>query len=481
MSALTDFIKVKSFRDECKIASDDDDWSDFDEDIGNDDYEDFTGDFTKRLNAARSNCVGPNRQTVVGAAELRSRALRSGEAQIQLHLDTNSGGKTHRRDRDRADRATVEQVLDPRTRLILFRLIQRGLFETVEGCISTGKEANVYHAITKDEKSLAVKVYKTSILTFKDRDRYVTGEFRYRNGYCRHNPRKMVATWAEKEMRNLQRMLQAGLPVPQPIMLKSHVLVMDFVGEEGWPAPLLKNASISEELADNLYVECVWAMRTLYRKCRLVHADLSEYNMLLHKSHLVIIDVSQSVEHDHPHSLEFLRSDIGNVTKFFQEHGAAVLPMRDLFEFIVDPLVDTDDDAQNVLDIKRTRESLPDEALFMNVYIPHKLDNIENFERDDAREKEGLEVNNPFQKVIGKVIEEKSANGNADDVEETASHSSDDEETASGDESAAEDSKGVQTQKYVVKGANRQIPKGKGSNWLKRNTGKRDQRKCPRK
>jgi hypothetical protein len=131
MSALTDFIKVKSFRDECKIASDDDDWSDFDEDIGNDDYEDFTGDFTKRLNAARSNCVGPNRQTVVGAAELRSRALRSGEAQIQLHLDTNSGGKTHRRDRDRADRATVEQVLDPRTRLILFRLIQRGLFEVI--------------------------------------------------------------------------------------------------------------------------------------------------------------------------------------------------------------------------------------------------------------------------------------------------------------------------------------------------------------
>jgi serine/threonine-protein kinase RIO1 len=50
-------------------------------------------------------------------------------------------------------------------------------------------------------------VYKTSILTFKDRDRYVTGEFRYRKGYCRHNPRKMVATWAEKEMRNLLRYL----------------------------------------------------------------------------------------------------------------------------------------------------------------------------------------------------------------------------------------------------------------------------------
>ena len=49
------------------------------------------------------------------------------------------------------------------------------------------------------------QVYKTSILVFKDRDKYVSGEFRFRHGYCKHNPRKMVKTWAEKEMRNLTR------------------------------------------------------------------------------------------------------------------------------------------------------------------------------------------------------------------------------------------------------------------------------------
>lgn len=107
------------------------------------------------------------------------KALRSGEHHIQLHLDTEDGGKTARRNRDRSDRATVEQVLDPRTRLILFRIGQRGVFNSLEGCISTGKEANVYHAVCESGESLAVKVYKTSILTFKDRDRYVTGEFRH--------------------------------------------------------------------------------------------------------------------------------------------------------------------------------------------------------------------------------------------------------------------------------------------------------------
>lgn len=64
--------------------------------------------------------------------------------------------------------------------------------------------------------------------------------YRFRHGYCRHNPRKMVRLWAEKEMRNLTRMYSAGLPVPQPILLRSHVLMMSFIGKDGWPAPKLK-------------------------------------------------------------------------------------------------------------------------------------------------------------------------------------------------------------------------------------------------
>lgn len=51
-------------------------------------------------------------------------------------------------------------------------MLNSGLFSEIHGCISTGKEANVYHAVTAEGRDLAVKVYKTSILAFKDRDRY---------------------------------------------------------------------------------------------------------------------------------------------------------------------------------------------------------------------------------------------------------------------------------------------------------------------
>ncbi len=43
-----------------------------------------------------------------------------------------------------------------------------------------------------------MKIFKTSILVFKDRSQYVEGEFRFRKGHVSSNPRKMVKMWAEK-------------------------------------------------------------------------------------------------------------------------------------------------------------------------------------------------------------------------------------------------------------------------------------------
>ncbi|KAF8399956.1 hypothetical protein HHK36_015828 [Tetracentron sinense] len=162
---------------------------------------------------------------------------------------------------EKADHATVEQAIDPRTRMVLFKMLNRGVFHDINGCISTGKEANVYHATKVNGQELAIKVYKTSILVFndmiqllvpnnfRDRDRYVQGDYRFRHGYCKHNPRKIVKTWAEKEMRNLLRLEAAGIRCPTPYLLKLHVLVMEFIGKAGWAAPCLKDAALSQDIA----------------------------------------------------------------------------------------------------------------------------------------------------------------------------------------------------------------------------------------
>uniref|UniRef100_W5L7D1 Serine/threonine-protein kinase RIO1 n=1 Tax=Astyanax mexicanus TaxID=7994 RepID=W5L7D1_ASTMX len=395
-------------------AADDVDEDDDEDDEDDDDYDEWDwsgssgGNITKRYTAVRTGS-NPQANRQGSKSDKMStpsdKVLRKFEHKINLDklnyadsvinkvtvMQKQRDSDTYRV-KDKSDRATVEQVLDPRTRMILFKMLSRGVISEINGCISTGKEANVYHATTAKGESRAIKIYKTSILLFKDRDKYVSGEFRFRHGYCKGNPRKMVRTWAEKEMRNLIRLQTAGIPSPEPIMLRSHVLVMGFIGKDDMPAPLLKNAALSESKARELYLQIIQNMRLMYQDARLVHADLSEFNMLYHDGDSYIIDVSQSVEHDHPHALEFLRKDCSNVNDFFQKHNVAVMTVRELFEFVTDPSI-TSENINQYLDKameiasertseERSNQDKVDDEVFKKAYIPRTLNEVSHYERD---------------------------------------------------------------------------------------------------
>jgi RIO kinase 1 len=80
---------------------------------------------------------------------------------------------------------------------------------------------------------VAVKIYRTSILAFRARQTYMIGEHRFRGEYTSSkNPRKMVRVWAEKELRNLKRLEQGGVPAPRVLEVKQNVLVMEFLGDD---------------------------------------------------------------------------------------------------------------------------------------------------------------------------------------------------------------------------------------------------------
>ena len=98
-------------------------------------------------------------------------------------------------------------------------------------------------------------------------------------------------------------------------MLKKHVLVMSFLGQDGQPAPKLKEAAerMSEAELETAYSQVVEMMSQLYLQCHLVHADLSEYNILWWEKEAWFIDVSQAVEPIHPSGLDFLLRDCINV------------------------------------------------------------------------------------------------------------------------------------------------------------------------
>ena len=345
--------------------------------------------------------------------------------------DQQSGlGGKHDRVADKSDRATSEQVLDPRTRMILLQMINRNVVSEVNGCLSTGKEANVYHALSIPQENdletgatplhRAIKVYKTSILVFKDRDRYVTGEYRFRQGYSKSNNRAMVKVWAEKEMRNLKRIYASGIPCPEPVQLRLHVLVMGFLGDKkGIPAPRLKDVElVGSDLETRwkvLYLQLLGYMRILYQNCRLVHADLSEYNILYHNDKLWLIDVSQSVEHDHPRSLEFLRMDIKNVNDFFRRKGVDVLSEKTTFGFVTATQGSTaPEDMANALQTlfeNRLEEVEEDDAeaevdteVFRNQYIPQTLEQVYDIERDAGEVARGGQDNLVYRDLLAEKL-----------------------------------------------------------------------------
>src|SRR5271170_7215141 len=102
-----------------------------------------------------------------------------------------------------------------------------------------------------------------------------------------------------------------------------------------------------------------------------------------------VIDVSQSVEHDHPRSLEFLRMDIKNITDFFRKKGVITLQERTAFEFITAENLTVDrEEIRSVIDKliqedqEKPVEAEVDERVFRQAYIPKNLFEVVDPERD---------------------------------------------------------------------------------------------------
>jgi RIO kinase 3 len=138
--------------------------------------------------------------------------------------------------------------MDRNTRLLVFKMLNSGQLTEVNGAISTGKEAVVFHGrgILEADGSapqnveVAIKVFKTTLTEFTQRQQFLHGDRRFEDRVGRQHARKLVKLWAEKEMANLTRMHRAGMACPQVVLLRKHVLVMTFLGHDGVAAPKLK-------------------------------------------------------------------------------------------------------------------------------------------------------------------------------------------------------------------------------------------------
>ncbi|MGZ4906815.1 MAG: serine protein kinase RIO [Halobacteriota archaeon] len=233
--------------------------------------------------------------------------------------------------READDFKVTEEVFDEPTLKALYTLSSNGTVKALGGSISTGKEANVFHALGPDDTELAIKIYRIKTSDFKAMQDYIIGDHRF--AHVRRTKKDVVFAWTKKEYRNLLRACKAQVRVPEPIKYRQNVLVMEFMGKDGVAFPLLKHAAANVQNPESVYKTTICFMKKLYQKAHLVHADLSEYNILIDSEERpIFIDMGQSVLLDHPRASMFLKRDVKNVIKFFRAAGVQASEAEALYE-----------------------------------------------------------------------------------------------------------------------------------------------------
>lgn len=231
-----------------------------------------------------------------------------------------------------ADSSVMEEVFDQTTLMVIYDLLNQGVIEQISGVIKSGKESRIYGGLGSDGRAIAIKIYLTSSAEFKKgMIPYIEGDPRFK--IIRRDTRSLIYLWAQKEYKNLQKAYESGIRVPKPIRIEKNVLVMEFIGDNDIPAPTLK-----EKPPDNphiMYKRLLRYVKLLYRKAKLIHGDLSEYNIMNLNDKPIIFDMSQSVSIEHPGASQFLLRDLNTLNYFFKKLGVKVKSSKSLYEWII--------------------------------------------------------------------------------------------------------------------------------------------------
>jgi len=223
----------------------------------------------------------------------------------------------------------LEEVFDRSTLMVVYDFMNKGTINEIHGVVRAGKESRVYWGKDSEGNELAIKIYLVVSAEFrKGLVKYIEGDPRFRG--VKHDTRSLIFAWAQKEFKNLELAMRAKVRVPRPVAVRSNVLIMEFIGENGEAAPSLKEKTPRNP--SRIYKALLAYLERLYKRAELVHGDLSEYNIMVWRGRPVLFDMSQAVPLVHPMSDFLLRRDLTNINKYFGRLGVEVLSEADSYK-----------------------------------------------------------------------------------------------------------------------------------------------------
>jgi len=204
-------------------------------------------------------------------------------------------------------------------------LVRNGLVDEVVSRLMSGKEADVYVVQSKGELCCA-KVYKdVRTRSFSQMAQYQEGrkgrnsrQARAMQKNTRYGRKETEEAWKNAEVDALRTLAEAGVRVPQVYDYADGILLMELVADAGGsPAPRLNDLRLTGEKAREYHREVIKNI-VLMLCAGIIHGDLSEYNVLVGRDGLVIIDLPQAVNASgNNNARSMLERDVENITAYF--------------------------------------------------------------------------------------------------------------------------------------------------------------------
>lgn len=227
----------------------------------------------------------------------------------------------------------------------LSHFYERNLITDVVQEVSSGKEATVYRCAadpTTGVESLAAKVYRPRMFRSLRNDAvYRQSRAQYdRDGRPARDKERhgrdatkttrgrmaQVTSWIDYEYTTHQLLHEAGADVPRPLAQSGNAVLMEYIGDDDGPAPLLHEVRLSREEARPLFDRLLHNIE-LWLACDRIHGDLSAYNILYQPGVLTIIDFAQALDPRHnPAVYPLFARDVERVCRYFARYGVAADP-----------------------------------------------------------------------------------------------------------------------------------------------------------
>jgi RIO kinase 1 len=215
-----------------------------------------------------------------------------------------------------------------------------GLITDIIGIVKSGKEATVYCCKGGPSSGLgllAAKHYRqVEYRNFRNDAVYAPGRYaalssrskRALQNKTRHGRDVQFGFWINSEYETLRILHSIGADVPKPVARSGSALLMEYVGDDSAPAPMLSRIALDAEDASAAFDRLLKNV-TLWLRYDRIHGDLSAYNVLYWRGAPKVIDFPQAIDARlNPNAYSLLQRDLENLIGYFARSGIRVDPQE---------------------------------------------------------------------------------------------------------------------------------------------------------